>query len=262
MPLRLERPLVSFDLETTGLDVKIDRIVELSCVKIFPDGKRKMLTMRINPRHPISEEASNVHGIWLADIENEPAFPQIGDELFAFLDQCDLTGFNVEKFDLPMLSNEFQRIGRKFPSGPIHVIDTYRLYIKKEPRDLASAYRYYCDSDLANAHSAEADAVAAADILLKQVEYYSDVPRSLGDLYDFIHPIEPGWLDPDGKLTWKGDDIILHFGKYRDQPLKAIVQRDPRYLKWVTGADFSDEVVGIILDALDNKWPAPPKEGT
>ena len=155
--LQLSRPLVVFDLETTGLDVKNDRIVEISCVKIGIDGSRNLRTRRINPTIPISPQATAVHGISDNDVDNEPTFRQVSKSLLAFLDGCDLSGFNIERFDLPLLVQEFERVGVRFPETPVNVIDSWRIFLAMEPRDLAAACRYYCQRDLTLAHTAEAE---------------------------------------------------------------------------------------------------------
>ena len=155
--LQLERPIISFDLETTGLDIRADRIVEISCVKIHPNGEREVRTKRLNPQKPISPAASAVHGIYDDDVVNEPAFTQIAKSLLDFMGGCDLTGYNIERFDLPLLVREFKREDIAFPSEPVGVIDSYRIYLNEEPRDLSSAYRYFCDKELVGAHGARSE---------------------------------------------------------------------------------------------------------
>lgn len=253
--LQLERPIVSIDLETTGLDSTKDRIVEISCVKLGVDGRRDVRTRRVNPGVPISAEATAVHGISDADVAHEPTFAQLAKNLLAFLDGCDLTGFNLEHFDLPMLQREFQRVGLQFPSGPVRVVDSRRIVMLKEPRDLRSTYRYYCGKELVSAHSAEADAVAAADILVAQVQRYADLPTTISGLHDFCHPQHPDWIDPDGKVVWKGESAVLAFGKHRDRPLQALAAEVPDYLRWVAGSNFSPEVVAIVSAALRGEFP-------
>ncbi len=257
--LKLERPLVALDLETTGLDAQNDRIVEISCIKLHPDGTRDVRTRRINPGVPISEAASAVHGITDADVAQEPTFEQVAKGLLAFLDGADLTGFNIEHFDLPMLTREFSRAGIQFPPQPVRVIDSWRLYMMREPRDLAAAYRFYCGKELVRAHSAEADALAAADIVLAQVQRYEDLPTEVDALHEVCHPVHPDWLDPDGRIVWKGGQAVLGFGKHRDRSLQSLAAELPDYLRWIAGAQFSPEVIAIAKAALRGEFPkAPP----
>ncbi|MBI5508610.1 MAG: 3'-5' exonuclease [Deltaproteobacteria bacterium] len=254
--LQLERPLIVFDLETTGRDVVKDRVVEISCVKLNPDGSREVKTRRVNPEMPISPEATQIHGIADADVLNEPTFVQLAKSLFDFLKGADLSGFNVERFDLPMLKHEFARAGLEFPPAPTAVIDTWRIYLAKEPRNLTAAYKHYCDKGLENAHSAEADAVAAADILEAQVERYPDLPPKVSDLHEYCHQ---DWLDPDGRILWRGDEAVLGFGKHRDRSLRQLAADNPDYLQWIVDkADFSKEVKQIVRAALAGRFPDPP----
>lgn len=254
--LQLERPLVCFDLETTGLDVVADRIVEIACVKLHADGRREVRTRRVNPQRPISPQASAVHGITDADVLGEPTFEQLARGLHAFLEGCDLTGFNVEHFDLPMLTQEFQRAGLPFPSADTRVIDSWRIFLAKEPRDLSAAYRFYCNATLEKAHSAEADATAAADVLLAQIRRYDDVPTTVAALHDFCRPAD--WIDAQGKLVWRDGEACLGFGKHANKPLRVMAKEQPDYLRWIAGAQFSRDVVDIVKGALNGVFPTPP----
>ena len=258
--IKLTRPLVAIDLETTGLDAANDRIVEVSCIKMLPVGTREVRTRRLNPGIPISAEATAVHGIRDADVANEPTFPQVARSLLGFLAGCDLTGFNIEHFDLPMLVREFQRAGIAFPAEPVRVIDSWRIYLSREPRDLSAAYRFYCGKDLERAHSAEADAVAAADILEAQVARYADLPLTAAELHEVCHPHHPDWLDPDGRIVWRGGQAVLGFGKHRDRSLQALASEMPDYLRWMANANFSPQVVAIVTAALRGTFPQVPSE--
>ncbi len=255
--LEITRPLVVFDLETTGLDPQRDRIIEISCVKLLPDGRREVRTRRLNPQMPIAPEAIKIHGITDAELKDEPTFAQLAKGLFEFLDGCDLAGFNIERFDLPLLVREFRDAGRTFPSQPVAVIDAWRIFLSKEPRDLGAAARFYLGHEIEHAHSAEADAVATADILAAQVARYADVPNTVGGLHDFCHPVHPDWLDPDGKIVWRAGEATIAFGKHRDKSLRRMAQEEPDYLKWIAGADFSEEVRRLCREALKGQFPAP-----
>jgi DNA polymerase III subunit epsilon len=253
--LTLERPLVAIDLETTGLDAAKDRIIEICCVKLFADGSREVRTRRLNPAMPISAEATAVHGIRNEDVAAEPLFEAVAKSLAAYLAGCDLTGFNIEHFDLPLLVREFKRAGMTYPEGPVRVIDSRRIFLTKEPRDLAGAVRFYCGKQLERAHSAEADAIAAAEVLLAQVARYDDLPLSPNELHEFCHPQHPDWLDPDGRLLWQGDKAVLGFGKHKGRSLEAMAAESPDYLRWMAAADFSAEVAGVVKAALRGEFP-------
>jgi DNA polymerase-3 subunit epsilon len=256
--LSLTRPLVSFDLETTGLDVKNDRIVELSCIKLNPNLSRETLTMRVNPGMPIPQAASRVHGITDADVARAPSFREIAVRLMAFMQDADLTGFNIERFDLPLLRNEFARLGIEFPEGEIRIVDSHRIFIRQEPRDLSAALRFYCNRELEGAHSAEADAEAAADVLLAQLERYEDLPTTVGGLHDFCHKAPANALDPDGKIIWLEGEPVLSFGKHRNRSLQHLAHQEPDYLRWISKSDFSDQVRGLASQALEGQFPNPP----
>jgi DNA polymerase III subunit epsilon len=256
--LALTRPLVAFDLETTGLNPAQDRIVEVSCVKLHPDGRREVKTRRLNPTVPISAEAAAIHGITDADVAGEPTFIQVAKSLATYLDGCDLTGFNLEQFDLPMLAKEFERAGLVFPKPDVCIVDTRRIWLAKEPRNLSAAYQFYCGKTLEHAHSAEYDAAAAADILAAQIGRYGDLPCDISDLHDFCHPTSPDWIDSEGKIVWREDAAVLGFGRHRNRRLDELVKEEPDYLRWVMTQDFSREVVGIIEAALDGRFPSRP----
>lgn len=256
--LKLARPLVAFDVETTGLDVNADRIVEISCVKLGVDGSRECRTHRLNPQIPIGADATAVHGISDADVAHEPTFTTLAPTLYEFFDGADLTGFNIEQFDLPLLKREFGRVNITFPAGPVNIIDSWRIFLRHEPRDLRAALRFYCGRDLQNAHSAEADAQAAADILLAQVRRYTDLPRHIDALHAYCHPSNPDWLDPDGKILWRGGHAVLSFGKHKNRPLQTLAEQERDYLQWIAAANFSSHVVDICKAALAGRFPQGP----
>jgi len=257
--LSLTRPIVSFDLETTGLDVQKDRIVEISCVKIMPDGTRDIRTYRVNPGVPISPEASRIHGITNEDVSDEPRFHKLASSLADFLLGCDLTGFNLERFDLPMLKNELSRCGIDFPQAPVHVIDAQKIFFKKEPRTLSAAYQFYCNKELNNAHSAQADAEATAEILMAQVTRYEDLPTSIEELDVYCHPVHPDWVDGEGKIVWKQGRATINFGRHTGVPLEQLARNEPHYLQWILKKNFSSDVMDICQAALRGEFPTPPQ---
>ena len=253
--LILDRPIVSFDLETTGLDVQNDRIVEFAAIKLHPNGDRKVLSFRVNPKRPINPEAIKVHGIRDEDVGHLPGFEARAREVAEFVDGADLTGFNIERFDLPMLSVELKRVGISFPFAGTAILDSHKLFLKMAPRDLSSAYRYYCNATLEDAHAAEADAQAALDVLLGQVQRYPQVPTAVNDLASFIKPRDPNALDQEGKLKWQDGQAVITFGKHRGRSLQELVRAETNYLHWILDKDFAPELKGIIREALDGNFP-------
>lgn len=267
--LELTRPLVAIDLETTGLDVREDRIVEIACIKLlpfehesFPRGEsgavdppvgfaEEIFTTRINPRRSICPEATAVHGLRDEDVCDAPQFAAIAPELLAFLSDCDLTGFNLLCFDLPMLTREFERVGQVFPAPGTQLIDSRRIYLAKEPRTLSAAYQLYCQRSLEQAHRAESDARAAADVLLAQIQRYPDLPRNVQGLSSYCGS-RHRWLDADGRLIWRNDELVLGFGKYRYRPLREVQRHDPTYIEWVLADGFEPEVVSVVLETLQS----------
>ncbi len=253
--LKLERPLAFFDLETTGTNYLHDRIVEMSVVKLMPDNSREIKTRRFNPGKPIPAEASAIHGIYDEDVKNEPQFKAVSSSLLRYLDNCDLAGFNINKFDIPLLSEEFRRAGLEFKTQGRLIIDAQTIYHKLEPRNLSAAYRFYCGRELEGAHGAEADTLAVVDILAKQLEKHPELPRSVKELDEFCSYRDQSWIDSSGKFKWSGDSVIVGFGKNDGIPLKEIAEKNPDFLKWMINARFPDDAVKIAKNALLGIFP-------
>ena len=188
MNLKLKRPIIFFDLETTGVDTAHDRIVEISMVKIEPDGTKHVKTRRINPEMPIPAEATAVHGISDEDVKDEPTFKQIAKSLAKFIEGCDFGGFNSNRFDLPMLVEEFMRADVDVDFRKRKFVDVQNIFHKKEQRTLVAAYKFYCDKDLENAHSAEADTLATYEVLEAQIERYGDIGKEFIEVHH-LNPI-------------------------------------------------------------------------
>jgi len=235
--LKLEKPLAFFDLETTGVNVAVDRIVEISIIKVFPDGSRETLTKRVNPTIPILPEATEVHGITDADVANEPTFSEIAREVSAFLTGCDMAGYNIMRFDLPMLVEEMLRAGAKhFPKEGARFVDAMSIFHHFEKRDLEAALKFYCDKDIVDAHSAEADALAVVDVLGAQIDRYA-----LGNDIEQLQELSTQGqeiIDYAGKFTRdeKGD-IVFTFGKNKDRR----VVDDPSYVDWMCRGEFTKD---------------------
>lgn len=259
--LALRRPLVSFDLETTGLDTATDRIVEICCLKQHPDGRREELLLRINPGCPIAAGASAVHGISDADVADKPPFRAVADAIFAFCRGCDLTGFNIERFDIPMLRAEFARIEVTFPAPFTSVIDSCRIFFRKEPRDLSAAVALYCGRQLVGAHGASADATAALDVLEGQIARYDDLPTDIFALHEYTHPKKPEWLDAEGKIVWNNEHAVLSFGKHKNKSLVDMCREQPDYLRWLAfDSNMPSDVKTIVAKSLEGEAPAMTAE--
>lgn len=254
--LTLSRPLAFFDLETTGTSVMNDRIVEIAIIKLLPGGKMKSFLSRVNPEIPIPASSTAVHGISDEDVVFEPTFRALAPSIREFLRGCDFSGYNVRRFDLPLLVREFERVGISFDAESAHVVDVQTIFHTREPRDLTAAYRYYCGKEHDGAHGALADVQATIEVFESQLKRYSDLPATIPELEAEVHPKDPSWIDSDGKIVWDGDRAILTFGKYRGSELRDILNKDPRYLEWVIKENFPDSLKRVLREALAGRLPA------
>ncbi len=237
MRLKLTRPIVFFDLETTGTNITHDRIVEISLIKVMPDGTEIEKTRRINPEMPIPAEATAVHHITDEDVANEPTFRQIAASLAELIRGCDIAGFNSNRFDIPLLDQEFQRAQIAFDISEAHFIDVQTIYHKKEPRTLVAAYRYYCDRDLTEAHSANADTRATLEVLKAQLERYEDLPDTVEELSEFACANRN--VDLAGRLIYDDQHReVINFGKYKGRLAEEVLSKDRGYYGWILGGDF------------------------
>jgi len=262
--LLLERPLVCFDLETTGTDFGRDRIVEIGIVRLEPDGSRREWAQRVNPGMSIPPGATAVHGITDADVAGEPPLEQLAPRILELLAGADIAGFNSTGFDLPFLAADLDRVG--FPlllDGARHV-DAMRIFHLKEPRDLSAAVRFYCARELEGAHSALADARATLDVLEAQVQRYADLPRDLGGLHAFCRQGRRDVVDLEGKLAWNAaGEAVFTFGKYRGKSLQQVGVEDPSYFRFLQREDlvrpFSPELRRIARAAAEGRFPERPQ---
>ena len=258
--LRLERPLAFIDVETTGRNPYSDRIVELSILKISPDGNEKYKSHRINPGIPIPEETTAIHGITDADVAEEPPFQQYARSIRDFLEGCDISGFNVINFDLPCLEAEFARSNVDFSRKSRYLIDSMVIFHQREPRNLKAAYLKYCGKEMENAHSAKEDAKVSSEILDSQLDMYKDLPKDVAGLCALCYKVNENSIDADGKFIWVEGEAVCNFGKkHKGSRLKNIAIEDPDYLSWIANADFSIEVKEIAINALNGEFPEPPK---
>jgi DNA polymerase-3 subunit epsilon len=250
MKLNLKRPLAFFDLETTGVNVASDRIVEISILKAMPDGTEDVKTLRINPGIPIPIESSLIHGIYDEDIRNERTFKQAGEELARFLDDCDLAGYNSNRFDIPVLMEEFLRAGIDFDIENRHFVDVQNIFHQMEQRTLKAAYQFYCGKDIENAHSAEADIKATYEVLKAQIERYQNqnwedkkgivsqpVQNNIEALHAFTNLNKP--VDFAARMVYNEDGVeVINFGKHKGRPVEDVFQSEPSYYNWMLNGDF------------------------
>jgi len=250
MKLNLKRPLAFFDLETTGVNVASDRIVEISILKAMPDGTEDVKTLRINPGIPIPLESSLIHGIYDEDIRHERTFKQAGEELARFLDDCDLAGYNSNRFDIPVLMEEFLRAGIDFDIENRHFVDVQNIFHQMEQRTLKAAYQFYCGKDIENAHSAEADIKATYEVLKAQIERYENqnwedkkgvvskpVQNNIEALHAFTNLNKP--VDFAARMVYNEDGVeVINFGKHKGRPVEDVFQSEPSYYNWMLNGDF------------------------
>ena len=238
MKLKLTRPLVFFDLETTGTNITHDRIVEISIVKLMPDGTVVERSRRLNPDMPIPAEATAVHHITDDDVAGEPTFRQVAASLSKLLQGCDIAGFNSNRFDIPLLDQEFHRAGVDFDLNGVRFVDVQTIYHKKEPRTLVAAYRYYCGKELEEAHSALADTRATMEVLMAQLDVYDDLPVELDGLSEFANPNRN--VDLLGRLIYDDNKReVINFGKYKGRLAEEVLASDPGYYNWIMQGDFA-----------------------
>jgi len=252
MKLILEKPLAFFDLETTGVRIGRDRIIQIGIVRMLPNGERERYQSLVNPEMPIPAEATAVHGITDADVADAPLLATLAPTLLEELKGCDLSGFNLLRFDIPFLAEELHRVGVEWDSSKLRVVDVQRIYHQMEPRNLGAALKYYCGREHEGAHDALADVEATADVLLAQLERY---PEALEGSIDFLGTMSGDrQRSPDaaGKLAFddKGN-ICLSFGKYKGWSLENIGRNDPGYLQWLmTKAELPGSTLSIMRNVL------------
>ena len=243
--LKLARSLVFFDLETTGVNVGTDRIVEISLLKLNPDGSRASKTWRINPGIPIPAGATKVHGITDEDIKDAPKFSEAAGEIRTFLEHSDLAGYNVLKFDLPLLAEEFSRIGFDFSVEEKAIVDVQNIFHKMEQRTLSAAYKFYCDKDLTNAHTAEGDTEATYEVLIAQLERYEKLPNDVPALHKFSTSQRN--VDLAGRIIFNESGVeVFNFGKHKGKAVSEIFLKETSYYDWMMNGDFPANTKSVI----------------
>src|ERR1700730_2980087 len=253
--LKLTKPLAILDLETTGTTTSQDRIVEIAILTIQQDGKETPYRKLVNPGIPIPPEATKVHGIDDDDVKDCPTFKELAVKIYQILEKSDLAGFNLIRFDLPMLQAEFARTKVKFSLENRRIIDACHIFHKKEPRDLAAALKFFCDEDHTGAHSAMTDVRACWKVLAAQVSRYKDLSLDLQGLHNFCNERDDRFVDAGRKFDWRHNEATFAFGKHRGSSLKDIAKREPDFLAWMLRSDFEPETKAIVEKALTGKFP-------
>ncbi len=238
MQLNLKRPLVVFDLETTGISISTDRIVEIACIKVHVNGEEELKVMKINPGIPIPPESTAIHGISDADVADAPTFSQVAKELGEFMKGCDFAGFNSNKFDFPLLVEEFLRAGVDFDVENRRFIDAQRIYHTMEPRNLSAAYKFYCNKTIENAHHAEDDTIATLEVLKAQINHYQELQNDIEFLHQFSGQTKN--VDLAGRMVFnKEGKEVFNFGKHRNKLVEEVLETDKGYYQWMLDGDFS-----------------------
>ena len=237
MNLKLHKPLCVFDLETTGVQVAKDKIVEICILKVNPDSSRESKTWLVNPGMPIPKESSEIHGITDEKVKDAPTFKEIASKVLDMISGSDLGGFNSNRFDVPLLAEEILRAGLDFDLSKFKLVDAQTIFHKMEPRNLTAAYQFYCKKDLENAHSAEADVLATFEVLDAQVAHYADLPNDIAGLSEISSYSK--FADLAGFIGFDNEEKeIFTFGKYKGQRVKEVFQKDLGYYGWIQNADF------------------------
>lgn len=262
LALKLENPLVVFDIESTGLSPRHDHIIELAAIKVMPDGTEIEKSWLLNPTVPIPPETTKIHGITNEIVKECPTFKERAKEIFEFFRDCDLSGFNADRFDIPMLEEEFARAGWNFAASSRKHVDVQRIYHRMEPRDLSAAVEFYLGRSHAGAHGAEADTRATLEVLKAQMQKYPDLPRDVPTMDEFLAPHDPMNADRNGMLRWVNGELTINFGRKKGAILRKMLLDDPNYLRWIIKGDFDTEVRMIVKDLFDNGRlpPRPTKK--
>ena len=236
--LSLTRPIIFFDLETTGINHAKDRIVELALVRIKPDGSRDSYVKRVNPGMPIPPDSTAIHGITDDDVKDAPAFKQIAHHLYDWMKGCDLGGYNSARFDLPLLAEEFLRAGVQVDFESRRMVDVQQIFFRMEQRTLSAAYKFYCNKIMENAHGAEVDILATIEVLEAQLERYETLSNEVAGLHNYLNDGED-CVDFARSLARKDGHVVFNFGKYKNRRVEEIFEKEPQYYDWMMNADFT-----------------------
>lgn len=248
MQLNLKNPILFFDIESTGLNIAKDRIVEICAIKVMPNGDEEIKTRRINPTIPISPEAEAIHGISNEDVKECPTFKEVAKSMAQWMAGCDIAGYNSLKFDIPLLAEEFLRAGVDFDFRKRNLIDVQNIFHKLEQRTLVAAYKFYCKKDLTNAHSAEADTVATYEVLKAQLDMYpNELQNDMKMLAEFS--TRNKLVDYAGRIVLNENDIpVINFGKHKGKPVEEILRNEPSYYAWIMNGDFTLDTKRVLTE--------------
>ncbi|MCA6448809.1 MAG: 3'-5' exonuclease [Chitinophagaceae bacterium] len=249
MKLQLTRPIAFVDLETTGINISTDRIVEIAIVKISPDGSRQVKRKLINPEMPIPQASSDIHGITDEMVKDAPTFKQAANELKQFIENCDLGGYNSNRFDIPMLIEEFLRIGMDFNIDGRKLVDVQKVFHMMEQRTLSAAYKFYCQKSLDGAHSAEVDAIATWEVLEAQVERYPQIGNTVESIVKFTG--EDDIVDFARRFIKDKGVEIFNFGKHKGKPVVQVLKEEPQYYDWMMKGDFAMNTKQKLTEILN-----------
>ncbi len=241
----LHRPIVFFDIEATGLSITKDRIVQISLLKIFPNGQEESKTFTVNPGIPIPPEVVAIHGITDDMVKDKPGFKTVAKEIHSFMNDCDLSGFNLLKFDVPMLLEEFIRVEMDFDIEERHIVDVQAIYHKMEQRTLVAAYKFYCEKELENAHDAEADTKATFEVFKAQLQRYKDLKKDLPGIIEFLGVNNR--VDLEGRIVKneKGEEVF-NFGKHKGKKVTQVFENEPSYYNWILDGEFSGYTKKVV----------------
>ena len=247
MELNLQNPLIFFDLETTGLNVSKDRIIEMSYIKVMPNGVEESKTILINPEMHIPEESTAIHGIKDEDVKDAPRFKEVAKELARVFQGCDIAGFNSTRFDIPMLMEEFLRANVEIDLGKHRFVDVQTIFHKMEQRNLVAAYRFYCGKELENAHSASADTLATYEVLKAQLDRYPNLENNIAFLSNFSSQNRN--VDLAGRIVYNDQNVeVFNFGKYKGVPVAEVLQKDSGYFGWLMNGDFPQNTKNVLTN--------------
>ncbi len=256
--LKLDRPLAVFDIEATGLNPRADRVIELAVIRTEPNGGESTCTWLLNPCVDIPLESTAIHGITNDDVRDCPTFLDSVDEIDTFFADCDLAGYNLIHFDIPILEEEFLRCGRDFRTPSRRILDAQRIYHMKEPRDLTAALKFFCGRDLGeDAHGAEADARATLEVIEGEFRKYGDLPDTMEGLDREFNPKDPSFIDRAGRIAWREGEAVINFGKKKGSKLRELAanKEGKQFLVWMTRSDFPIDTRKICEGALRGVFP-------